>query len=116
MCSRGHTIDSLIEPNMGRAEPIPERCGKCGAVALIDCPNCSERLQGISRGVVAWDFTPAEFCRKCGHPLPWASRDSLALHIENMLDEQGDLDPGERRRLEEELASLRDEPGATPGH
>jgi hypothetical protein len=43
-------------------------------------------------------------------PYPWASRESIAYHIENLLDEQKDLPSGDRRALLEELASLRESP------
>jgi hypothetical protein len=39
----------------------------------------------------------------------------MAMHVENLLDEQPDLPEGDRRALEEQLASLSDPPGGDPG-
>jgi hypothetical protein len=110
VCRRGHVIDCMIEPRTGRSEPIPERCSECGAKALIECPACSSRLQGMRVGVVVFEWEPKPFCFKCGSPMPWATREQMALHIENLLDEQPDLQPGDRRALEEQLASFSETP------
>lgn len=63
-------------------------------------------------GVVAWQWDPKPFCFKCGSPLPWATREQMAMHVENLLDEQPDLQPGDRRALEEQLESFRQTPDA----
>jgi hypothetical protein len=60
-------------------------------------------------------FAPKDFCTNCATPLPWASREAVALHIENLLDGQPDLAEGDRRDLEERLTSLRETPAGNPG-
>jgi hypothetical protein len=102
ICRRGHVITALFEPAVGRAEPIPERCATCGAKVLLKCPQCQHRLKGRSRsgyaliGRSSWE--PDEFCERCAHPFPWAKRESIALQIENMLDDEPGLDEGNRGR------------------
>jgi hypothetical protein len=113
VCRRGHKITALIEPAQGRSEPIPERCSQCGAKVLTACPSCSGRIKGYPRGSMVIggpEWQAADFCDRCGSPFPWASRESIALHIENLLDEQPDLADGDRRVLEEQLKALRDAP------
>jgi hypothetical protein len=59
---------------------------------------------------MGFKFSPDEFCWHCGSPYPWASQESIALHIENLLDEQPDLSEGDRRVLEAQLTELRTQP------
>jgi hypothetical protein len=114
VCRRGHKIDAMIERNKSRPEPLPERCEDCGAKVLLACPNpdCAARLHGYIVGSFPGPdpWKPADFCYRCGQPYPWASRDAIAYHIENMLDEEPDLSEGDRRALTEQLAALRESP------
>ena len=113
VCRRGHKITALIEPAQGRAEPIPERCSECGAKVLTSCPHCNARLKGYPIGgpvVIGATWERSDFCDACGFPFPWASREAIAYHIENLLDEQPDLSDGDRRILEEQLKALREPP------
>lgn len=108
ICRRGHVIDSMIEPHVTRGQPVPAHCSECGAKVYTRCPSCDHPLPGALVGGLYWTpWKPKDFCQNCAHPLPWATREAAALHVENLLDEQPDLDPGDRRALEEELRSLR---------
>ena len=53
---------------------------------------------------------PSSFCRKCGLPLPWATREDIVSHVENMLADDRELEEGERRLLVDQLDSLRHPP------
>jgi hypothetical protein len=114
ICRRGHKIDAMIEPRKTRLEPVPERCEECGAKVLLACPNtnCGARLHGYIIGSFPGrdPWKPADFCYNCGQPYPWASRESIAYHIENMLEEDASLSEGDRRALREQLDSLRESP------
>lgn len=110
VCRRGHVIDPMIEPARGQSEPIPDRCGECGAKVLIACPTCQTRIQGLIRGVVVTGWKPKDFCHQCGQPYPWASCEAIAYHIENLLDEDPSLSEGDKRALREQLAALRESP------
>lgn len=67
-------------------------------------------LGPLRYGVYAVPWKPDEFCWQCGLPYPWASREAIANHIENLLDEQPGLAEGDRRDLLERLAALREAP------
>ena len=77
---------------------------------LVACPNCSARLMGIPVGHIVIDWKPKDFCYKCGQPYPWATREAIAYHVENMLEEEPDLSDGDRRALREQLDTLRESP------
>ncbi len=106
VCMRGHVIDPMIEPRMTQSEPLPLHCGKCGKKVLTECTHCTTRIQGMARGVIAVPWHPADFCRHCARPYPWASQEAMAYHVENLLDEDN-LPDGDRRALEAQLVSLR---------
>ena len=113
VCRRGHKITALIELAQGSTEPIPERCSQCGAKVLTACPSCSGRIKGYPRTSMVIggpEWKAADFCDRYGSPFPWAGRESIALHVENLLDEEPDLLEGDRRVLEERLVSLRESP------
>lgn len=92
-------------------ETVPTFCPKCGADVLQACPTCDGQIPSHridARAIIK--YTPPEFCRWCASPLPWASRDSLVHHFENELQREPGLAEGDRRRLLDEIAVLRESP------
>jgi hypothetical protein len=61
------------------------------------------------RGVVM-PYSPPDFCWFCGKSFPWASRAAIVYALQNLLDEQPDMDSGDRRLVEEQLNSLLESP------
>lgn len=106
VCGRGHVAASYVG-----GQALPKRCEECGAEVLCTCPHCGVALKGTSALVIEWQ--PADFCWPCGAALPWASRQGIVYAIENMLDGQ-ELTDGDRRQLEEDLASLLETPSESP--
>jgi hypothetical protein len=55
-------------------------------------------------------YTIPNFCRWCAAPFPWASRNSIVQHLENQLDQEPNLAEGDRRKILDGLAALRESP------
>lgn len=107
VCRRGHVEAAALELR----DEIARRCQNCGAEVLTACPSCNEQIRGRKRGALG-QFTPPAFCIQCGKPYPWASREAIALHIQNALEEQPDLAEGDWRALLAELSALKEEPSS----
>jgi hypothetical protein len=103
VCRRGHTSSSVLEISEG---PVPQRCARCGAAVLSACPSCGYRLRGGVPGVIGFKFTPADFCDRCGTPLPWASRQARLYELENVLMESPDLTEADRLTISEQIEAL----------
>lgn len=88
---------------------LPKFCDRCGAAIYSACPSCEAPFPS---GVLHFTESeyPRAFCRGCGQPLPWATREDIVAHIENVLAENRDVAEGDRRLLIEQLDSLRRSP------
>lgn len=95
--------------------PVAPRCGRCGAEILTACPSCNSPLRGSYVGVAVVGGAPDNFCWSCGDPYPWATRQAIVYHIENLLAGDKTLAEGDRRALREQLASLNQTPSAGKG-
>ncbi len=102
ICNRGH----VANPGIRTGQMVAQRCEDCGAKVWVMCPDCKVPLRGLGpRGIPA-SYTPPDFCWYCGEAFPWASPQARLYAIQNLLDEQPELDAGDRRVLEEQLSSL----------
>ena len=102
VCKRGHPVRRLVE--IAALDEVGKYCPDCGAPVYAACPNCSRQLPIIDLGA-----PPSPFCIACGLPFPWATREQMILHVQNLLD-QVDLDPGDRRALQEQLNEMLQNP------
>ncbi len=71
ICMNGHVIN-----RMWRAEPQRNTkfCKKCGAPAIMQCPECKTEIQGqfMESGAPRVPIAPPpNFCHNCGAPYPW---------------------------------------------
>jgi hypothetical protein len=108
VCRRGH-IAGL------RDDEYPKFCDRCGAGVYGACPSCGREfyagMLSMSRPAESY---PRSFCRHCGQPYPWATREDIVSHVENILAEHRDLPEGDRRLLADQLESLRQLPEDAP--
>ncbi|MHB1576193.1 MAG: DUF2321 domain-containing protein [Candidatus Dormibacteria bacterium] len=106
ICRRGHIEASIL------SGPVAPRCGRCGAEVLTACPSCISPLRGSRVGVVGPPGAPNGFCWSCGNPYPWATREAIVYHIENLLAGDDALSEGDVRALREQMASLNQVPSS----
>ncbi len=84
VCRRGHVRSSdlrISTPGRG------EQCEECGAPILTACPACNARILGelyVSGVISVSSWTPADFCDRCGVPMPWASWKARVWHVANV--------------------------------
>lgn len=71
------------------------------------CPNCNDPIWGGERSSLP-PSRPGNFCTACGRPFPWAGREAIAHHLENLLEGSNDLDARQRLELKEQVAVLTD--------
>lgn len=103
VCKRGHTIDSLLSsPDDRDVSPF---CGSCGAPVITRCEKCNAPLRGRSRHGYSMKWQPAPFCRQCGSPHRWASREQRITYLQNLLEFE-DLDEAAQLAVIEQLAVL----------
>ncbi len=104
VCRRGHTQTR----DMTYGE-FGQRCSKCGAEVLVQCPACGKRIRGryYVEGVIGGepDYTPPDFCDHCGAAYPWLGRQGRIYELQNRLDEE-DLDPADELIVREQLEAL----------
>jgi hypothetical protein len=88
---------------------LAQFCDRCGAAVYRNCPDCCAPFPS---GVLTFaQFAyPRAFCRRCGEPFPWATREDLVARIENILAEDRHLAEGDRRLLAGQLEPLRRSP------
>jgi hypothetical protein len=113
VCRRGHVRDELaVDP---KSQSLGY-CPVCGSEIIWKCDNCGEPVQGVVQEFGFPSSIPpvrdlaGDFCPRCGLPLPWASRKSIYLHIENLLQSESSLSVGDRRALIEQMKVLGKEP------
>jgi hypothetical protein len=97
VCRRGH----VASYDLRFRAPEGSRCTTCGAKLLRNCPGCGQRIRGdlfVPGVIVAVEWTPDEFCDRCGAAFPWASWQARIWALENMLDEE-ELDEADRLRI-----------------
>ena len=104
VCLRGHAITG----NTDYLSEIPARCSDCGAIVIVDCRACDQRIQGYyDSGVLGGPaYRPPRFCDSCGAPHPWADRRTRIYELENILDAE-DIGEAERLLAREQLEALR---------
>jgi hypothetical protein len=107
ICRRGHVISRMIEE---AATTVPTYCPECGAAVLQSCPTCQGQIPGAPLNARIIYYTVPNFCRWCGAPFPWASRNSIVHHLENQLDREPNLAEGDRRKILDALDALREAP------
>lgn len=103
VCMKGHTASTALEIGSGT---VGKFCSTCGAPIIRACPNCSMRLLGTYRGVVDFGYRPDTFCSNCGAPHPWADREAIVGHLQNLLLYGNHLDHAEQLEVIEKLAVL----------
>jgi len=107
VCERGHVESGAIERLDQEVAPF---CDECGANVLTACPSCKGQILGFYINSYNIRFEPPQFCRWCASPFPWASRESLVHHLENQLQREPGLAEGDRRKLLDQIAVLRESP------
>ncbi len=117
VCKRGHIIGEL------ESEPKSDDlgfCPGCGIEIIWKCESCGVPIEGQAQAFgFATSFPTTyrmrgDFCPSCGRPFRWASRESIANHIENTLSREPGLSAGDRRALIEHLQVLRSDTEASP--
>jgi hypothetical protein len=104
ICMRSHYADRMLGAR-GRPPP-PGFCKDCGAPVITECPKCTSRLLRGYEGVMSVGLEPDMFCTDCGNPFPWADRQSIVTHLENLLQFSDDLDNADQLVLIEQIAVL----------
>ena len=106
LCRRGHVV-AFAES--GLFLDLPKFCDRCGATVYRSCPEC---CAAFPSGVLTFTQVeyPRSFCGRCGLPFPWATREDIVSHIENVLAEDRDLAEGDRRLLADQLDAVRQPP------
>jgi len=104
ICMRGHFANGMIGSQIQRL--IPARCKDCGAPIITECQSCSTPLLGYYRDVMSVNFEPDMFCTGCGQPYPWADREAIVHHLENLLLYSDALDHAARLEVTEQLEIL----------
>lgn len=79
ICERGHVAGRVIEVNSFLDE-VGKYCQECGASIHGSCPNCFLTLTPLG----TQQQIPA-FCKQCGLPYPWATREQRVFHVQNVL-------------------------------
>ncbi|MDP2653103.1 MAG: DUF2321 domain-containing protein [Candidatus Omnitrophota bacterium] len=77
VCENGHKITESLESS---PENYVERCSKCGAKTLSECPSCNENIRGYYHipGVIGLGSASVQdFCHKCGSPYPWKGKKAV---------------------------------------
>jgi hypothetical protein len=106
LCRRGHVV-AFAES--GLFIDLAKFCDRCGAAVYSSCPSCCAPFPSGVLTFTQFEY-PRAFCRRCGLPFPWATREDIVAHLQNVLAEDRDLAEGDRRVLAEQLDSLRRAP------
>src|SRR5215470_12868906 len=103
LCRRGHVV-AFAES--GLFIDLATFCDRCGGAVYSSCPSCCAPFPSGVLTFAQFEY-PRAFCRRCGLPFPWATREDIVAHVQNVLAEDRDLADGDRRVLAEQLDSLR---------
>ena len=109
ICVNGHVITAWTE---SYPQETSDRCNKCGAETIKECPSCKTIIRGHQHGGgVPLGETPPPFCHKCGKPYPWMeARIRAAKELAQLLDGS----PDQTKLLEASIDDMvRDTPAAT---
>jgi hypothetical protein len=97
-----------LELTRGSGRPVYDEigqfCDECGAPVLTVCEGCGRAitLPDINASV----FGPPSFCKWCGIPFPWATREERIGQLYNLLDFEEGLDESRRLEVVEAIAVL----------
>lgn len=112
VCRGGHVVDNfVVDPDIRRAyspsfrtdHEVDAFCARCGAPVLFRCPSCDAPFAGHRGGL--GPRSPDQFCRSCGSPFPWTSRESMTARLRDLLAHEP-LDDHERLQAQEALDTL----------
>ena len=103
VCMKGHFVNSALEYN--RAD-VASFCRQCGAPVIRACPHCSCEIGGGYRDAIFNPKQPDPFCSHCGIPYPWADREAIVNHLQNLLLYNDNLDQAQQLEVIEKLAIL----------
>ncbi len=106
----GHLITTLADSH---PEDTSDRCEKCGAATITECPSCGTIIRGHQRhsGVIGFSFPLPSFCHSCGGPYPWTE---AKIRAAKELAQLVEGSPEDKKLLEASIDELvRDTPAAT---
>ncbi len=110
VCLNGHLITEMAD---SYPEDTEDRCHKCGAETITECPTCKTIIRGRQHnsGVIGFRFPIPAHRRKCGKPYPWTE---AKIRAAKELAQLVEGSPEEKKLLEASIDELvRDTPGAT---
>jgi hypothetical protein len=102
VCEEGHIVRRDIEVIYLQA--VGKFCQRCGAPVCIKCQNCEQELDPLGT-----EQRPPAFCKRCGKPFPWTTRDQVVDSLTHMLT-HATLPEADRHALQEEIKELREAP------
>ena len=110
VCVNGHLITTWADTY---PQETSDRCDKCGAETVTECPSCSTIIRGHQRnsGVIGFRFPVPSFCHRCGKPYPWTE---AKIRAAKELAQLVEGSPEDKKLLEASIDELvRDTPAAT---
>lgn len=105
-CKRGHLASGTVISVKGRMDlngPVDKFCAQCGAGVILGCSECSAPFPAPAGFTTNMD--PDPFCRQCGSPQSWTSREKRVLQLANLLEDEN-LDEATRLAATEAIAEL----------